>query len=795
MREEQNTSSNVSFNRYHTRSYINDDSYYGNTGENNAPYDTEYQSDTLPTSFITSKRIYKPQRETSGSKNTEESPGFFEEFFKKHDEQPTVSYTEIPLTKRKKDLGEEYASIYSTSEYIDQPPEEPAPEANVKATDYGAEHFGEEDADSFFANNRISVESRAESYDSWTPQRRDRVSRREVVEDMTAFAEAYGTDDSEEKITRSYDEFIRRKNKGSGEEKSGSERIFSYSEKDLEIYEKYLRSGEIERDGLNSEDDDREAAAVYDSFIRRKETVEEMNALIKAEEEKRIVAEYERMRAREAGIADSLATGEANSEEEELRRLAAEEERRSIFEKMTKRDLDVFLKRNSKRENSLLRKASSLRKKINRSDEFERINLSAEFLNVTRELILIYITNLRACVSAGSFFRRKKYSSRLTSFVDEYNRYLSLWCSLTASSVPPLPQGIAKDIEGGGKAPVIMTFSVRNQTRKKLSPEEKKERYEEALRLLKEEEERAKRSSKNVRVHGERDGDLYTKKGINSYFKLDTDTVKARIDYRIEKLNQVILLENYRYGQLSEDEKKEKRRVTTYLEILKRGRHKIISEEKRDNKRYAKVLTEIPELAKLKPGADRERMSELAERIKRLLLERDEVNQQLLTLYTGTDVTGKQTVYSQKKIRKVRKRGASKSYRGQKRIYDEVRKFRVPLKQKQQIYELINKKTELSAYISECTYRMKLLPKNSPERREYAAEIKRAKKKIKYATRDIKALAKKNAKRSKKEPNPKIQILWLILLLLIVGAAFAVYYFFGESIMNALTSSFNNHFG
>ena len=145
MREEPNTTYGTSFDPYQTRIYINDDGHYATAGGGDS-YGADTEDYDLPTSFITSKR---GGRVTEISEAADEAPEFFGEFFSKHREAPKVTYTEIPMTKKRPSLGEEYAGAYSTSLYMDAPlrTEGDSPE---KKELYGA---AEDSADSFFANN------------------------------------------------------------------------------------------------------------------------------------------------------------------------------------------------------------------------------------------------------------------------------------------------------------------------------------------------------------------------------------------------------------------------------------------------------------------------------------------------------------------------------------------------------------------------------------------------------------------------------------------------------------------
>ena len=385
------------------------------------------------------------------------------------------------------------------------------------------------------------------------------------------------------------------------------------------------------------------------------------------------------------------------------------------------------------------------------------------------------------CICADSRFRKRKYSSALHNEAKDFHRALRVWCAMTASSMAPIPSAPAKDLERGTPLPRIPEFSPPEKRKVRLSPEDREERYREAMELLRDEKEWKKRSGGVARIYAERLGDVYTDKGVKAHIKLDKSAVKARIEYRIEKLEQAVMMDEFRLGGLTHRDSSAKRRLEHMLSVLKRGKRRAVRRAAEDSRRYFAII-QPKRPKKLKRGADRERMEELEARISSLILERDEVNQQLLALYTGRDVADRGSrSAAQSKITRARKRGAARGFREQKKIYKKVRKFRVPERQKERIYELINKKTELLAYLSECKYRMKFKGRQDSERRYYAKEIRRTRREIRYATRDINALTKRNERRSDKKPDPKIQLLWLLLLILLVaGGVFAYLWFSGN---------------
>ena len=156
-------------------------------------------------------------------------------------------------------------------------------------------------------------------------------------------------------------------------------------------------------------------------------------------------------------------------------------------------------------------------------------------------------------------------------------------------------------------------------------------------------------------------------------------------------------------------------------------------------------------------------------------MERDEVNMKLLALYADENANPeKKRRHQRKRIDKVKLRATKRAFRQQRFLYKEARSFRVPQAQKDRIYEVMNRKTELKAYLAECKYRKRHEhPHSRKAKRAIRKEIKNTKKRLQYAERDFDIFMTKASKRSKRTPDPKIQFVWFLLLVAIVcGATF-----------------------
>ena len=772
------SSEGMLFEKYHTDGYINDKTDFGEDIE-------KLRSSTGREDFPDGGFLRRVAHPTQNKKNSyaksvsesSEAPVFFGELKRKYQKSPADAYTSYTQDPRKEAVSDNGARSDSYTDMSGSPD---------KALAFGGEYDRTDSAEAFFGNSKLFGKGSAKAStpvseatgEDWSPASRDGVSRKEIADDAMDFASYYGTDDPGDATLREYEGFLKRKSRP---RKTASDEPKSFYE--AEAYTKYIDQKEEtkQKKALATSLDTNAHEAGYHKFITKKARKAEMVAVAKELREESLLQKPDGRNPENEFAFIKRQTAPA-TEKEELQELMENEATRVIFEDMNKSDLAVELKTLNKKISGFKKREGRLVRRIEGAGEWDKLKPLCDYLNLSGELMQNYAECLRLCIGADSKFRKRKYSSLLDKQACDFNKYLRLWCALTSSSVAPISTSLSKELASGIPIPKIPKFSVPDKIGIRITRENRDDMHKEAMELLKDEREWKKRTGGVARIYGEREGDVYSNKGMKAHSKLDRDTVKSRIEYRTEKLEQVLLMDDFRLGRLTSKDASARRRIESMLKALKLGKRRAVRLAAKDNKRYFSAIAP-KRTEKLKRGADTERMEELKARISSLILERDEVNQQLITLYTGRDVADRSSKgATQAKITKARKKGAAKGFKEQRRLYRKVKKMRIPPKQKEKIYELLNKKTDLLAYLFECKYRMKFARRGDPERRHYAREIRKTRREIKYATRDIDALTKRADRRSRKTPSPKIQLLWLGVLLLIAAAGFIAYLWFSGNL-------------
>jgi hypothetical protein len=209
----------------------------------------------------------------------------------------------------------------------------------------------------------------------------------------------------------------------------------------------------------------------------------------------------------------------------------------------------------------------------------------------------------------------------------------------------------------------------------------------------------------------------------------------------------------------------------TKLAKMKRQSKKYIRYEKKNNARYLKLANLDLEPLYAKSDVHKERLEILQNRIRNLLLQRDEVNMRLLTMYAEENANPeRKRKTNRSRIAKVKLKAAKRSFNKQFTLYKVASKYRVPEAEKERIYEIMNRKIELRSYLAECKFRKRHEhPRVRKAKKAIRTQIKDTKLKLKYAERDFKKFMRKASKRSARTPSVKIQLLWCLVLLMMVA--------------------------
>ena len=218
--------------------------------------------------------------------------------------------------------------------------------------------------------------------------------------------------------------------------------------------------------------------------------------------------------------------------------------------------------------------------------------------------------------------------------------------------------------------------------------------------------------------------------------KLDNKMIEARVQSEYTEL----MLEVARVEQEFSGEyrtRKEKHWLRDSRAKLKNLKMKIataLKYEKLDNERYYSVVATDFERVELPQKADREELVAMREELMRLLDIRDEINTQLLELYTGTENGMRGSTKGRAKATlRARKWAHAKLIR----YFRVLNKHRVTRNEKMRIFDKMDEVVDLKGQLARANY---ILRKERPVgkvRREYLKEKKIAKRDIRILKKSI----------------------------------------------------------
>ena len=203
--------------------------------------------------------------------------------------------------------------------------------------------------------------------------------------------------------------------------------------------------------------------------------------------------------------------------------------------------------------------------------------------------------------------------------------------------------------------------------------------------------------------------------------------------------------------------------------------------EKLDNDRYYSVVTTNFDTVALPARADRDELIAMREELMRLLDIRDEINAELIQLYTGTAKNGgvNHIKRRNKVVLKARKR-AHKKYR---KHYNALNKYHVTRNEKMRVCDKLDEIVELSGELARIKY---ILKKENPigkARREYIREKGNAKSNLRYAKRYAERFTVKAVRRAKIRKRRTRAFITSIVLLALLGAGALSLYILGPHLL------------
>ena len=435
---------------------------------------------------------------------------------------------------------------------------------------------------------------------------------------------------------------------------------------------------------------------------------------------------------------------------------------------LEKRDLKRYLARKRRIEKRLKQRQSAARHNYFNSTKGEAKKYLREVLGYDKALLESYVDDYETVLTVRNNHKIKEYKRLVDLGVRSYDADLGVWCGLTGEAVPKISKTLSDDIRNGEKIQPIRAIDPEDKTKPT-----KKQVNKNLQAFLDEEKKRERRAAIREKelttLDGMKDGNTLCI--TKEHMKTDVDTVAAKIEYRKERLSNHVAEHRYRFGLDSDKQRRKMIRELAKLRKMRKLARPTLNIEKRNNKRYLEIaaLDPIKMTAKIHSAVKKERAEELLNRIKSLLIERDEVNMRLLALYSDENgVKTNKRKSKRRKIAKIRLKASKKAFKKQWKLYRKAKKYRVSDKQKQRIFDAMNKKVEYRAYIAELKYRKRHEKAKGKPKHIILKELRETKMRLRYANRDFDRAMTKASRRSRRIPSSKRQIIWGVASVIIV---------------------------
>ena len=191
-----------------------------------------------------------------------------------------------------------------------------------------------------------------------------------------------------------------------------------------------------------------------------------------------------------------------------------------------------------------------------------------------------------------------------------------------------------------------------------------------------------------------------------------------------------------------------------------------------DNARYYFTVVNEPELTEYpKRKVDVEKVKSIRKKIIELLNERDEVNNKLISLYTGSEVNADGTNVNQV-YRRVKTQAAERLTKKGEKSAKKVHKLVATPEEKQNLYDLLNKKLDAESSLAVISYRLRNEKLTRKEKKLIKEDAENCAKIVNQCECDIDWHLRKIQKRQKAK-HGGWGIALVLALIVIVGGAIA----------------------
>ena len=437
---------------------------------------------------------------------------------------------------------------------------------------------------------------------------------------------------------------------------------------------------------------------------------------------------------------------------------------------MTRRELRRHLSSSAKEEKNLTRTIDRAERKYAKAHLTEKPEKLTAVMTAKKELFALYASNYIICTASGAKGEARRFGKSARRLVKDYNSDLSRYEKMADERFSPVsdPVEYIKKHNTPPTLPVPKPSGVGEDDGLNSTKAKKREK----LSVAKEDAKRNRKQSRRSRAD--------TLSTVKRQIANDELCAAACIEYRINRYDYEITKRKFHFGDETGADKRERKKTLAKLKSMRSGKKSSLKHKAEDNARYLEVAVADANELRIKRDSDRDRLSEIIERVGLLLTERDGINRRLDSLYRENESVFSSSKNTRKRITELKLAVARKTFKKQMKEYRRISKYRIPLKEKQVVYDLMNEKIELTAYEAELRFRLKTEHPRKDARRDMRNELRETVKELRATDRAISSQKKKLASRDERKNPKKNQLVWLMVLILITALAALTVIFFKE---------------
>lgn len=396
-------------------------------------------------------------------------------------------------------------------------------------------------------------------------------------------------------------------------------------------------------------------------------------------------------------------------------------------------------------------------RKVESTEGQEKVVAILEAMKLKKIIFDSDIELLKATKQASDKRAMAMAKSRLTFTARDYNSLVDEYEKLAGGELTRASKTIADDIINGRPYTVLpdITYTVKD-------PEDGDEKdYESAKRdTNRRAKQKAEReiSALQVKVNeqGDKDVGVFAKAAAFRIALLESERDSLRIGF----------------GKTTGDIKRRTKEINREIDNVKKSAKAAAEYEKMDNARYYFTVVNEPELTEYpKRKVDVEKVKSIRKKIIELLNERDEVNNKLISLYTGSEVNADGTNVNQV-YRRVKTQAAERLTKKGEKSAKKVHKLVATPEEKQNLYDLLNKKLDAESSLAVISYRLRNEKLTRKEKKLIKEDAENCAKIVNQCECDIDWHLRKIQKRQKAK-HGGWGIALVLALIVIVGGAIA----------------------